>query len=368
MKITDLIVESQYTAYHQKLADQLPLGIRTIKQLCDESIKIAIKDLGVNQAGRIFTESFISDMLLSYNNRCLQEGVGSFLGKAAGNVVGATKAAGRGLKNAWADAKQGYAQGKANWDPKQAPAASSAPTASSSPASGGAPAADPAALRQQAAALNQQADQIEQSSKQPAAPASGGAPAADPVAGKTPEEAMKDPRYTSDPAFKAEVDKAASIGTPPTTTPAPAQWPAGLPKFNSVTGQKFTSPEEAEQVTNSPEFKQQMADVAAGKDPGGVQAAQQQQPAPTAPAPSEPAPPPQTGGKMTKAQQDAMKAKLQGKRAAGQTTASQTGSGFSDYVAGSQNKLVTNPDGSTSMKKLQRESIDFYSNFLGQKL
>ena len=71
---------------------------------------------------------------------------------------------------------------------------------------------------------------------------------------------------------------------------------------------------------------------------------------------------------MTKAQQDAMKAKLQGKRAAGQTTASQTGSGFSDYVAGSQNKLVTNPDGSTSMKKLQRESIDFYSNFLGQKL
>ena len=38
---------------------------------------------------------------------------------------------------------------------------------------------------------------------------------ADPVSGKTPEEAMKDPRYASDPAFKAEVDKAAAIGTPP---------------------------------------------------------------------------------------------------------------------------------------------------------
>jgi hypothetical protein len=40
---------------------------------------------------------------------------------------------------------------------------------------------------------------------------------ADPVSGKTPEEAMKDPRYTSDPAFKAEVDKAASFGANPTT-------------------------------------------------------------------------------------------------------------------------------------------------------
>ena len=59
----------------------------------------------------------------------------------------------------------------------------------------------------------------------------------------------------------------------------PAQWPAGLPKFNSVTGQKFASPEEAEQVTNSPEFKQQMADIAAGKDPAQ---AQQEPAAPTA--------------------------------------------------------------------------------------
>ena len=44
---------------------------------------------------------------------------------------------------------------------------------------------------------------------------------ADPVSGKTPEEAMKDPRYISDPAFKAEVDAAASIGTqPPAKEPA----------------------------------------------------------------------------------------------------------------------------------------------------
>jgi len=38
---------------------------------------------------------------------------------------------------------------------------------------------------------------------------------ANPVSGKTPEEAMRDPRYKSDPMFKAEVDRAASIGSAP---------------------------------------------------------------------------------------------------------------------------------------------------------
>jgi hypothetical protein len=87
-----------------------------------------------------------------------------------------------------------------------------------------------------------------------------------------------------DPATPAQQEPAApetpaqqapTPADPAQTQQEPAQWPAGLPKFNSVTGQKFASPEEAEQVTNSPEFKQQMADVAAGKDPGGIQAAQQ---------------------------------------------------------------------------------------------
>jgi hypothetical protein len=38
---------------------------------------------------------------------------------------------------------------------------------------------------------------------------------ANPVSGKTPEQAMSDPRYKSDPMFKAEVDRAASIGSAP---------------------------------------------------------------------------------------------------------------------------------------------------------
>jgi hypothetical protein len=93
------------------------------------------------------------------------------------------------------------------------------------------------------------------------------------------------------------------------------------------------------------------------------------EPAATTPPTSTAAPTtPPAGGKMTAAQQAALKAKLQGQRQAGKTTATQTGSGFKDYVGGSQNKLVTNPDGSTSMQKLQRESVEFRSNFLGMMI
>ena len=86
-------------------------------------------------------------------------------------------------------------------------------------------------------------------------------------------------------------------------------------------------------------------------------------PAPTAPAPTAPAP--TTGGKMTPAQQAALKAKLQGQRQAGKTTATQTGSGFKDYVGGSQTKLTgADAQGNPVFKKLQRESVAF-SKFLG---
>ena len=63
-----------------------------------------------------------------------------------------------------------------------------------------------------------------------------------------------------------------------------------------------------------------------------------------APAPA-PAQTPAAATKLTPQQIAAKKKELQGKRAAGKTTATQTGSGFKDYVGGSQNKLITNPDG-----------------------
>lgn len=64
---------------------------------------------------------------------------------------------------------------------------------------------------------------------------------ADSVSGKTPEEAMKDPRYISDPAFKAEVDAAASIGTQPPAAPAAAD-----PNYDTMPfGQAFDAAREA---------------------------------------------------------------------------------------------------------------------------
>jgi hypothetical protein len=265
----------------------------------------------------------------------IEEGIGSFLGKAAGHVAG-------GLGASWRDAKQGYKDAKAVWDPKDPPGTYNNDPATNGAAPAGGP--NPVELRKQAAELTKQADQIEKGAAQTA------------------------------PAPTAP----APTTTVPATNTEPAQWPAGLPKFNSVTGQKFTSPEEAEQVTNSPEFKQQMADVAAGKDPGSVQATQQQ-PAPTAPAPTTtaPAPTPNTppastppaGGKMTQTQQDALKAKLQGQRQAGKTTATQTGSGFKNYVGGSGERMTgVDASGAPVYQKIQRESVEFRSKFLGMMI
>jgi hypothetical protein len=285
----------------------------------------------------------INELIAEQQN--IEEGIGSFLGKAAGHVAG-------GVGAAWRDAKQGYKDAKAVWDPKDPPGTYNNDPATNGAAPVGGP--NPDELRKQAAELTKQADQIEKTASQPAP-----APTTPPPA----------PTNTTAPAAQTE-------------PAAPDQWPAGLPKFNSVTGQKFTSPEEAEQVTNSPEFKQQMADVAAGKDPGGVQATQQTAPAPTTPAPTEPAArtppapttppastPPPAGGKMTQAQQDALKAKLQGQRQAGKTTATQTGSGFKNYVGGSGERMTgVDASGAPIYQKIQRESVEFRSNFLGMMI
>ena len=85
---------------------------------------------------------------------------------------------------------------------------------------------------------------------------------------------------------------------------------------------------------------------------------------------TEPAAPttPPAGGKMTAAQQAALKAKLQGQRQAGKTTASQTGSGFSDYVKGGGGSTMAGADaqGNPIFKQnVARESVEFHSKFLG---
>lgn len=291
----------------------------------------------------------INELIAEQQN--IEEGIGSFLGKAAGHVTG-------GLGAAWKDAKQGYKAAKSAWDDPTGANSNDATTGTQTTPAGG---PNPADLRKQAAELTKQADQIEKAASQPAPTSTTPPPATEPT---TPA-----PTTATEPAAQ----EPAAV--------EPAQWPAGLPKFNSVTGQKFASPEEAEQVINSPEFKQQAADIAAGKDPSSNQPTQQQTtpapttpPAPTnttAPAPTTPPAntPPPADGKMTAAQQAALKAKLQGQRQAGKTTATQTGSGFKNYVGGSGERMTgVDASGAPVYQKIQREGVEFRSNFLGMMI
>jgi hypothetical protein len=163
MKISQLIATKKYTQYHESVASRLPRGIKSQQQLLNFGYGIAVRDLGLLKASSL-NENFAAKLVNSYHKQCLDEGIGSFLGKAAGNVAGAVGAAGRGLKGAWQDAKQGYSNAKAAWDPKDAPgtypnaaspapagaapapgAATGAPAPAADPAATGAPAAEPAA-------------------------------------------------------------------------------------------------------------------------------------------------------------------------------------------------------------------------------
>lgn len=182
MKISQLVAIKKTMPYHESVASRLPRGIKTQKQLFNLGYRIAVEDLGLAKA-KTLNENFAAKLLNSYHTQSLNEGIGSFLGKAAGHVVG-------GAGAAWRDAKQGYKDAKASWDPKSdaaVPAGGSATDVASdrpyvAPSPGGAtptpPAAgippttssgeeDPEKLRAQAAELTQKADEIE---KQKAAP------------------------------------------------------------------------------------------------------------------------------------------------------------------------------------------------------
>jgi hypothetical protein len=95
----------------------------------------------------------INELIAEQQN--IEEGIGSFLGKAAGHVAG-------GLGASFRDAKQGYKAAKSAWDD---PAGTNSNATNGAAPTGG---PNPAELRQQAAALTQQADQLEKAASQPA--------------------------------------------------------------------------------------------------------------------------------------------------------------------------------------------------------
>jgi len=115
MKISQLVATKTKTLYHESVASRLPRGIKTQQQLLNLGYRVAVEDLGLTKA-KTLNENFAAKLINSYHRQSLNEGVGSFLGKLGGHVVGAAGAAGRGLSNAWKDAKQGYKDAKGAWD------------------------------------------------------------------------------------------------------------------------------------------------------------------------------------------------------------------------------------------------------------
>ena len=330
MKISQLVATKKYTQYYESVANKLPRGIKTQQQLLNLGYSIAVNDLGLTKA-KTLDENFAAKLVNSYHKQCIDEGIGSFLGKAAGNVVGAVGAAGRGIKNAWNDAKQGYKDAKGAWDENP-------PT----------PAGTGAALR--------------------AAPAGGTAA----PAGSTAAPGAAPAGGTATPAGGTAAPGAAPAGG--TTTPAgggtdrPFVAPAGV----GVAGaggigdimKAIDGLDPASKTQLAGELEKSIASTpapAATTTPDELDAVKKNAGLPATPAATPAATP---TGKLTQAQQDAKKAELKGKRSAGKTTASQTGSGFKDYVGGSQTKLVgADKTGAPVFKKLNRESVGF-SNFL----
>ena len=90
MNITEL-VKSINTPYYETVASRLPRGIKSQEHLLNLGYEITVRDLGLPRA-KTLDESFAVNLINSYHRQCINEGVGSFLGKAAGNVVGAVGA------------------------------------------------------------------------------------------------------------------------------------------------------------------------------------------------------------------------------------------------------------------------------------
>jgi hypothetical protein len=393
MNITEL-VKSINTPYYETVASRLPRGIKSQQHLLNLGYVITVQDLGLSRA-KALDESFAANLVKSYHKQCLNEGVGSFLGKAAGHVVG-------GLGAAWRDAKKGYADAKASWADKTAPAAGAAPAAGgTAPVSGTtavpppdsgsaepAPAAPstyatppaggdtgrPYVAQPGAGAAPEAPAASGGSAPAPTAPAAGGtAPAGDIGSIMQAIDKLDPPskqKLAADLEKNIKDQKVAAASTPnagdePTTPEERAAHVAAGGKFDLKTGQPIPLDNKAPAAGG---------EAPAGPAGGATPPAGGATP-PTAPAGEPPAPgatptapattTPPAGDKLTQAQQDAMKARLQGQRAAGKTTASQTGSGFKDYVGGSEQKMAgVDASGAPVFKKLQRESVAF-SKFLG---
>lgn len=256
--------------------------------------------------------------------------VGKGIGAAAGGAVQAGKNFWSGLKQGWNAGKGSVAdqQPSANQQPSAGPAAGQAATAA--PAAGGAaqPAGQPAVNAQPAPTQ--------------AGPTAGqGATAAPAAAGKG---------GNGGGAATAQPAPAANTG-------AVASLKAQIDKLDPASRQSLVKALQA-----APAAQQPAAATAQPAAPAQGATAQ-----PAAPAQAAPAAAPAAQQKMTAKDQNALKARLKAK----QGTAAKTQSGFNQYVQGGGGQTLAGADaqGNPVFKQnVQRESVEFYSKFLGKAI
>lgn len=151
-----------------------------------------------------------------------------------------------------------------------------------------------------------------------------------------------------------------------------AQQPAATPKAPAPQAAEPQAAAPAAQEPAATPAPQAVAEPAPQAAPAQQAAAPQAAPTQQAAAPQAEPAAQQTGGKLTAAQQAAMKAKLQGQRAAGKT-AGTTASGFNQYTkdASSQRIVGANPDGSPKIQQIKASKINLGNNLseaLAQKV
>jgi hypothetical protein len=172
-----------------------------------------------------------------------------------------------------------------------------------------------------------------------------------------------------EPGIGQQQGKVAAVAgnTPEPGATAPAKPVASAPPVEPGIGQQQGNV--AAVAGNTPDPAQQSPEeIRKQKQAAATQVARDQMaanPAPTAPAPT--VAPTAPAAPNPKAQQAALKARLQGQRAAGKSMATQTGGGFNQYVRGGGGQKLAGADaqGNPVFKQnVQRESVG-YSKFLG---
>jgi hypothetical protein len=260
------------------------------------------------------------------------KGLGTGLGKVPGAVAGA---AWQGAKNVWNGAKQGFQAGQNALKPDDTTGTSQQQSAMSTGNS------QPSASEDEINQILQSIEPLDPASKQEIAQRIQSAPNTT-VAPNMRGSAQTKPQVNP---FGSMVNTLKSYAPPETSS-------SGGTLNQTTTGQVHKA------NPNNPNLQQAPAVAPTVATPNS---------APTQTASAGNAP-------LTKAQQDAMKARMQGQRSAGKNLAGQTGGGFKQYVDGGGGQTLNGADaqGNPVFKQnVQREDIAesvFFSNFLGANI